>query len=177
MYGSFVLKSQLTLYYGGIMFLVQGTRPERSDKIRSLMDIDINVAVIIAAADFEWTCRRCILALGKSPTKYIREELLAGATFSKYPGIWDKEVYPMVGEHINEVLTTFRFDRTTNDAFKLRNKLVHGESGPVSFNYGREKAEEILLASEELSNFAMKKHEPIYGRMIRRTKTKKAIYT
>lgn len=152
------------------MFLVRDSREERTNQIHKLMDVDVIIAVIMAAADFEWTCRRCILALGKSPTKYIREKQLKNATFRTYPKAWHTEVYPRLNKRIEDVLSKFTFDNKMNEAFILRNKLVHGEIGSVNTDYGREKVEELLIASTELTAFADKCGEPIYGRRLVRVK-------
>jgi len=153
------------------MFLVRDTREERTKQIRKLMELDPVIAVIMAAADFEWTCRRCVLALGKSPTKHIREKVLHKASFAKYTGAWEKEVYPMWGKHIGEIIGESFFDNATNEAFILRNKLVHGEFGTVTDGYGREQVEKLLDASVKLTAFAADTcGEPIYGRRIIRIK-------
>ena len=152
------------------MFLVYDSHVERVKKIRSLIDFDIVIAVIVAAVYFEWTVRRAILALGASPTKYIRENYLKGATFKQYPQIWNKEVYPRLNKRIGDVLSNFAFG--DNPAFTLRNRIVHGELGSVKFDFGKEKVEEILTAIEELNNFAITQYEPLSGRRIVRKKAR-----
>ena len=149
------------------MFLVSDNREYRSQKIRSLIDIDIEIAVLVAAADFEWTCRRCILSLGQSPTKYIREHVLKKATLSKYPTAWKQEVSSRGYVTIEEIIPNFKFK--DNAAFDLRNKIIHGELGTVNFDFGKETVENILSASEALANFAEDHLEGIY-RMIKRIK-------
>ncbi|MDL2279801.1 hypothetical protein LJC15_03945 [Desulfovibrio sp. OttesenSCG-928-G11] len=158
--------SHIKIYVqGDAMFLVTDDREERSKKIREFIDIDVEVAVLVAAADFEWTCRRCILALGTSPTKYIRNNVLKGKTFTKYPQIWKQEVYPMYLISIEDLLPNFSFKG--NAAFDLRNQIIHGEVGKVKFENGKETVEEILSATERLTDFAEEKGYPI-NRMIRR---------
>jgi hypothetical protein len=154
------------------MFFVNDSRDERNNKIRSLIDTDICIAVLVAAADFEWTCRRCILALGCSPTKHIRENVLKGATFTQYPRKWNIEVYPRFSIHIDAILPHGFLFNKDNEAFELRNKIIHGECGFVKFDYGKEKVEEILLASNKLTEFAKNQYDPIYGRRIMRTKAR-----
>ena len=148
------------------MFLVHDTHEERLELIRKLAKIDMAVAVIIAAMYFEWTYRRAILALGCSTTKVIREEILDGATFNDYPRIWNKEVYPRLNIHIEDVLKNFTFKN--NPALTLRNKLVHAESGTVKSDYGNEKVEEIISAIEGLNKFALKYYEPLSRKIVRR---------
>ena len=53
------------------MFSIYETREDREKLLHDLKELDPCVALVIAFLDFEWTVRRCILALGKSPTKDI----------------------------------------------------------------------------------------------------------
>lgn len=149
------------------MFLVNDTREKRTEKIRKFMDLDISIAVIIAAADFEWTCRRCILALGKSPTKQMKET--GGVLFrcnglDKYKNAWKQEVQPIHGKSLPQVIHEWEFFKTSG--FPLRHKLVHGISGTTGREYGMKAVESILSASIDLTNFAESHEEPIYGRKI-----------
>ncbi len=151
------------------MFLVQDTRKERTTKIQALASEDLGVAVIIASADFEWTCRRCILALGTSPTKSIREATLHKCTgLDKYKDAWKKEVFPRFGVKLPELITDWAYFKKS--AFVLRHKLVHGVSGTTGLSYGTNALNSILAASVALTAFAETKNCTIYGRQIRRYK-------
>lgn len=55
------------------MFSIYETRENREELLNKLLDVDPCVALVIAFLDFEWTLRRCTLALGKSPTSVIRK--------------------------------------------------------------------------------------------------------
>lgn len=63
------------------MFHVNDSISERQAQIRSLAP---RVGIFLAAADFEWTLRRAILALGQCPTTSIRKELRGVAGLKKY---------------------------------------------------------------------------------------------
>lgn len=54
------------------MFKIYETRENREELMKKILSEDPCVALVIAFIDFEWTVRRCILALGKSVTKDIR---------------------------------------------------------------------------------------------------------
>ena len=54
------------------MFKIYETRENREEFMKKLLSEDPCVALVIAFLDFEWTVRRCVLALGKSTTKDIR---------------------------------------------------------------------------------------------------------
>lgn len=95
------------------MFNIYETRENRVKLLQELKDLDPCVGLVIAFLDFEWTLRRCILSLGKSPTKEIRQEF--AGTYSSgcettpqnlcknkkrcicgldgYNKLWKKEVY------------------------------------------------------------------------------------
>ena len=153
------------------MFLVDDTRKERSEKIRSLIDSDLSLAALSAVLDFEWTLRRCILALGKSPTMTIRMEILDKATFKDYTRIWNEEVYPSVKIKLKDLLPDFKIN--DKHIFTLRNRIFQGELeayGFVKFHYTKLDVEMILSASEKLTKFAEEKNKPIYDRRIIRNK-------
>ena len=55
------------------MFDYKETRADRVANLNRLFENDKGVGILIACADFEWTVNRVVLALGTSPTKFIRE--------------------------------------------------------------------------------------------------------
>ncbi len=62
------------------MFLVRDRIEARHEKIRTFMGSDdAAIAVLLAAADFERTVRRAILALGNTPTKQLRTKVLGAS--------------------------------------------------------------------------------------------------
>ena len=150
------------------MFLVEDTRNGRSDMIRSLIETDRSLAALAAVADFEWTIRRCILALGKSPTMTIRMEVLDKATFKDYTRIWNEEVYPRVKIKLKDLLPDFKIN--DKNIFTLHNRISKGELekfGFAKFHYTKLDIQMILLASEKLTSFTEKEHgEKIYYRQI-----------
>lgn len=150
------------------MFLVDDTLPKRHSKIRSYEPF---VGVILAAVDFEWTVRRAILALGKSPTKQIRESVLNNCSgLEKYKNAWKMEVKPFTGKTLTEVVPEWQFFK--EQAYPLRHRLVHGVSGSVTKAYAESRIESILNASKAICEFSESLNEPIYGRMIRRMKSR-----
>src|SRR5947209_7425665 len=64
-------------YKGCWMFFVDDSREGREARIASfLIDADAAIAVLLAAAHFEWVTGRAIMALGNSPNKLLRPKLL-----------------------------------------------------------------------------------------------------
>jgi hypothetical protein len=154
------------------MFLVSDTLIERQKKIRSFLPNDPAIAVLLAAADFEWTARRAILALGKSPTKEIHERMdkERKGGLESLQNYWKIEVKPLFGKDLAAMIKDWEFFRNT--AYKLRNKLIHGATGSTSVQYATRAVESFLAASKVVADFAEEKGEPIYGRRIRRTKAR-----
>ena len=150
------------------MFLVKDSISERHRKIRSMNPF---AGVILAAADFEWTVRRAILALGTQPTKVIRESLGQASGLDKYKKVWADEVFPRTGKRLPDVIPGWDFFK--KDAYKLRHRLVHGAKGTVGEDFARERQECILAASRALNDFAQEQGEPLYGRAIRRLNPRK----
>lgn len=152
------------------MFLVADSLDERQRSIRSFLTTEPVIAVLLAAADFEWTTRRAILALGKSPTKVIndrfRKEKRGGLkALQEY---WKDEVKPRLGSELATIVPDWEFFATK--AYDLRHKLVHGAQGTTGKEYAGRAVEAMLEASKAVADYAAKHGEPVYGRQIRRIK-------
>lgn len=97
--------------------------------------MDAKHGVILAAMDFEWTCRRAILALSKNPTVVLHEKFIEDySAFRGLPKAWREEVMPnlkcpitlqdLVGRRIHWNLV--------RAAMQCRNVIVHGTESRVS---------------------------------------------
>lgn len=145
-------------------FLVSDTQLQRHTKIRSFLDEgEWFIAVLLSAADFEWTARRGILALGHRPTVDIRQGTLATCTgIDRYKEAWKLEVKPTRGHGLPEVIPEWeRFRR----AFQLRHTLVHGIRGTAEQSYAAERAERILQASQAICTYAQIHTVDLYQRL------------
>lgn len=153
------------------MFLVSDTRKERSQAIKKYLDSDPTLAVVLAAIDFEWSCKRCVLALGTTPTAVLKQP---GGLLVKHHGpegykkLWKAEVKPNTGHNLTEVIPNWEY--LTTHAFPLRHRLVHGSQGSVGSDYANKLVSAFLTSSESLAYYAEEKLAPIFGRVIRRTK-------
>jgi hypothetical protein len=153
------------------MFLVSDTLESRHKRIRSFLDRESVIAILLAAADFEWTVRRAILALGRSPTKCIRENVLANSWgIEAYKSCWKQEVEPRFHKRLAELVSDSDWQFFKSDAYPLRDRLIHGIRGTVGGPYARKRVEAILGISKALVEFADDHCEPVYGRRIRRSK-------
>jgi hypothetical protein len=150
------------------MFLINDKQTERHGKIRAYLRKEPVIAVILAATDFEWTTRRTILALGSSPTKAIndrfkKEKRSGPKAWQKY---WKEEVKPRFHGDLAAVTPTWQ--AVVEQAYPLRNKLVHGAGCRATGAYASSAVDALLAASKSVSEYAEKHGGPIYGRMIRR---------
>ncbi|MDO5317697.1 MAG: hypothetical protein Q4G65_03635 [bacterium] len=131
------------------MFLVSDGRDKRKQTIARHAIDDLAVGVILAAIDFEWTCRRCILALGYEPTMRMKEEFVDQKWFGRELKVaWQEKVQR--GNHKSICSLSEVFDKWAKEncgcyvvwqdvmhAFDIRNKIVHGATGTVSVQDGR----------------------------------------
>jgi len=153
------------------MFFVSDTQKERHELISSFMTPDrITIAVILAAIDFEWTIRRTILAMGSSPTKYIRDEILAKSSgYNDYKSAWKQEVSPRFQTSIVEVIPHWsRLTDKTSGAARLRGQILHGVRVTVSTEFASTRIDDLLSASELLEEFSIAKGKSVYSRIVRR---------
>jgi hypothetical protein len=150
------------------MFLINDKQTTRHEKIRSYLQKEPVIAVILAAADFEWTARRAILALGRSPTKTInarfdRERKGGPAALKEY---WKIEVKPRLKTDLARILPNW--GELAKNAYQLRNRLVHGADGSVGNKFAARAVETMLKGSKVIADYALEQGEPVYGKCIRR---------
>lgn len=149
------------------MFLVNDTKEERRKKITRFLDSgETVIAVLLAAANFEWTVRRTIIALGKSPTARYREEkgLLSGCHGLKaYKEVWKSDVSPRTGKGLAQVICKWQYLK--EQAYPLRNKLIHGDTGTVTPDYAKPRVEAMLAASEDLIEYGLDHDGDVFQRI------------
>ena len=138
------------------MFLVSDTIETRHKFIEGILEGQYAVAgLLLAAAEFERTVRRAILGLGSSPTKHIRAAVLSHPKmkgFAGYKKAWNAEVYPRLKQHLAGDVVP-HWDEVCR-AFKLRNRLIHGEPRKYSSEFVRTNALAILKASRAVHELA-----------------------
>ena len=156
------------------MFFVSDTLESRQIKVRSFLNDEPAIAVLLAAADFEWTVRRAILLLGKDPNVEIREsDLHRAAGFWRYETAWEAQVTPTYGKSLSEALglcdDDLEFFKT--EAIQLRHDLIHGVTGAVARKHATKCVESILAATKSVVEFVVDQNKDVYARLeIRRRK-------
>ena len=109
------------------MFLVQDSSLSREERIKQFLAEDPSLSALLAVIHFEWTVRRAIIALDKSPNVTVRTKLKSCHGLDKYKDVWKEEVLQNeqrnVQLHLPEVVKNW--DGLAR-AFRLRHRLVHG---------------------------------------------------
>ena len=147
------------------MFWVGDTLDERHSRITAFVnEDDIVAAVLLAAANFEWTVRRCIIAMSKRPNVEIRDILSKLRGFGGLPEYWQSEIGDTHGQAISEVVPSWDFLR--KDAFGLRNALIHGDQNMVGLDYGKQRVDAMLEGAAAIVRFANAHGVDLYGSRI-----------
>ena len=149
------------------MFFVDDSVTDRRKKIVDFLDSgETAIAVVLAAANFEWTIRRAIIGLGQSPTEDFKGEkgiFYECHGLDGYKNVWKTEVYPLVKTALPAVVPNWEYFK--KQAFPLRHKLVHGVKGSTGKGYGSDRVMAMLEASEALIQFASSKGVNIFERI------------
>jgi hypothetical protein len=151
------------------MFTYRETIQKRREKIESLLTKEYSaVAVIMAAANFEWTLRRAILALGKKPTAILRKEIEGTSNLNRYKDLWAEKVIKGV-KPLPAIIPKWE---EVKKAYTLRNELVHGNKGTTGLGFARKQVVALLDASEALNKYVISTGAAIYGIRIRRIRSR-----
>jgi hypothetical protein len=149
------------------MFTYKETVQKRREKIEGFLTKDLSaVAVIMAAANFEWTLRRAILALGKKPTAILRKKIEKTSNINRYKDLWKEEVV----EGVKGLPAVIPEWADLRESYKIRNELVHGNKGTTGLGYARKRVDVFLSAAEALNQYVISKGAAIYGVRIRRVR-------
>lgn len=165
------------------MFRISDPLEQRQAAIRGyLQRNECVVAVLLAAADFERTVRRAIIALGVSPTAVLARQLgrQAGrrgesgrkerpayrSSLMGYSDAWKAEIIrgrridaPLFGSVINSQASLER-------AFDLRHALIHGDTGIVGGKFAKDQVETILEATMAIDAFAVSQGVSLTRRIV-----------
>jgi len=159
------------------MFDLADKRIKRRRIILGEAQIDAQHGVVLAAMDFEWTCRRAILALSKNPTVVIYEKYIED--YSAFKGIakaWNSEVVPVVkgARPLPDLLGDKVPWKCVNDAMRCRNMVVHGTENRVTDKECRWSVCILEDACDVVAQFAEEHNGKIFE-PINRRRSKKAI--
>lgn len=145
------------------MFLVKDCHEGRKSKIRSFLEQgEPAIAVILAAANFEWTLRRVIIILGKSTTADIRNALVPCYGLDNYVALWKTEVSISLKKGLPALISNWADVRR---AYALRGRLIHGSIGTTKWEDGKSQVEALLKAADALVEVAESQNVSVYERI------------
>jgi hypothetical protein len=145
------------------MFLVKDSLKKRHSRIRRyLTTSDPAAALYLAAADFEWTISRAIIAGGSNRNTSIRKSLKKSRGVRGYEELWEKEVTPRASATLEEVIVN---SKLLAGAFSLRNKLVHGAKTSTGPGFLSKAVEASLAASLAVVGFFSAHGIDLYDRL------------
>lgn len=127
---------------------------ERIGKLQRLIsEGDHCIALVVAAADFERTMRRAIVALSIEPTAEVRERIEKKFnTIGKYQQAWTRFVEPALALPLSDALPEFDNVRR---AFQARNKLIHGQQGGAKVAYVMARLDVIIAGTTKLTALSL----------------------
>jgi hypothetical protein len=152
------------------MFFVGDKPHHREQKIRRYLEEDPMIAILLAAANVEWTIGRCIIFFSISPNIEVRERLAKCHGLDKYKELWKDELtlndssIPLLTQVIKK-WPDFR------NAFVLRHRLIHGR-GTCSRSMALQPIELMLSAVNDLHEFASSRGDDLHERVPIRRKRK-----
>jgi hypothetical protein len=151
------------------MFLVGDDSPTREARIRAQLATEPPIAVILGAVHVEWTVRRAILALGRSPNVELRTRLTRTHGLDQYKDLWQTEVARARRQptlpHIVRRWAELR------EAFLLRHRLVHGAS-TCTAGYAAPKVTVLLEAAADIRAFCHTQGVDLHARLPVRRKAR-----
>jgi len=156
------------------MFRVHDGRKKRKSMVTKYAAKDPYVGVLLAAADFEWTCRRAIQAMGTGSTKGIRYELFEQQAFGlRLNKGWEKQV-KQKSKGITKFEDIFSVWAKKNClayviwadieyAMMWRNKLIHGIESDIGDSDGRKCVNILECACDILDQYLTHLNVNIYA--------------
>jgi hypothetical protein len=154
------------------MFFVADKPEFKKKKIREYLNREPMIAVLLAAANFEWTVSRCFFIFGKSPNVELRNRLKHCSSLERYKDFW-KEELTINDASIPPLPQVIKKWNEFNKAFQLRHILIHGR-GTCSRNMAMEPVEVMLAATDDLYEFTMSRGKNLHERIPVRRKKKES---
>jgi hypothetical protein len=137
---------------GTRLFFVADRKDLKRIRIEQTLGSEPMIAVLLAAANVEWTIGRTILMFSDSPNMDVRDRLDRTHGLRGYKKLWKLELqskdiaFPGLANVINEW-------EEFGKAFELRHKLIHGR-GTCTRNMATNPVSRMLWAADDLYSFA-----------------------
>jgi len=156
------------------MFFVSDNEAHKRRRILEFVQREPMIAVLLAAANFEWTAGRCILFFGNSPNVRIHKHLENTHGLKKYADLWGAEIcqYDSSAPPLNEVVKNWD---QFSEAFRMRHRLIHGR-GTCNAKMATDPISQMLSAVSDLYAFARSRGKNLNTRASVRRKPKIAVF-
>jgi len=143
------------------MFLVSDSADRREERIRGFIEDDPGIAALLAAAHFEWTVRRAIIALAHEPNADVRARLRRCHGLRAFKDAWREFVAPRRGSRLAAVV---RDGGALKEGYELRNRLIHGVQACTS-EYAIPRVQALLAAAADIRQFAQEQGIDLHDRL------------
>lgn len=144
------------------MFLIKDTLEQRQNKIRSFLPGEPVIAILLAAADFEWTVRRAIRRFAHKTGNGPGPKLEKAGGLGTYCECWAKVTTPGL-DKLDMVVQDWG---SLQKSFNLRHKLIHGAQGTTGASFATPRVEVFLAASASVAKYTLEHVGPIYGKKL-----------
>jgi hypothetical protein len=113
---------------------------------------DPAISLLLATANFEWTFRRIVIALGITPNVDLRIKFKNYVGLEKFKILWKEEV--SFKQKQPAITTVIKNWNELKKGFELRNKLIHGVESTTKY-FAEPKILSILEATNYLREFSI----------------------
>jgi hypothetical protein len=144
------------------MFIVSHSLQVRANEIQGWLRGQPSVALLVAAAYFEWTVCRGILTLSQRPNVDVRADLVGVYGLKRYKSFWHDELKHLGhGARLTEIITDWQ---AITAAFDSRNRLVHGRDRHTR-KMATPHVEALLTAVSEIHEYCLSRGVNINRRL------------
>jgi hypothetical protein len=144
------------------MFIKNDTIEEREQMIYDLLNSEPFLAFSIAFTHFEWSLKRTILSLSKTPSVIVKKKLEESLTINSYRTLWFKEIKEKLGLRV--LAKQFADWNDIVESFKMRDRLFEN-SKSINNNKLKNLTKSLINAARELNTLCLQFDINIYRKV------------
>ncbi len=141
------------------MFIKNDTIEEREQMIYDLLNSEPFLAFSIAFTHFEWSLKRTILSLSKTPSIVVKKKLEESLTINNYRTLWSKEIKGKLGLRV--LAKQFSDWNNIVESFKMRDRLFEN-SKSINTNKLKNLTKSLINSARELNTLCLQFDINIY---------------
>lgn len=145
------------------MFFVADSQEYKKKYILKYLIKEPMIAVLLAAANFEWTVGRCIFIFSTLPNKLLRERLSRCHGLGSYKKLWKEAIIETDGSIPPLAEITGHWEEFS-EAFLLRHRLIHARA-TCTRNMAQKPIEIMLSVTDKLYSFANSRGKNLNARL------------